>query len=419
MKILVIGSGGREHAIVHKLSKSPHNPTIFVAPGNAGMRELATCVEIAVDDLEGLKHFALNERIDLTVVGPELPLVMGIVDMFEAEGLRIFGPNKKAAQFEGSKDFTKEFLIRHGIPTAKHETHTELESALGALKNFEYPVVIKADGLAAGKGVIIAENEREATNALHEIMDHKMFGASGDKVVLEAFLRGVEASVLCFVDGDTLLPMAPAQDYKKAYDDDLGANTGGMGTYSPSRIIDDAMMVHIQNRILNPFIEGIKSDGIQYKGILFVGLMIQGDDINVLEYNVRMGDPETEVTLPRMENDLIDVMYAVIENRLNEVTLSWKKSHAVCVILASGGYPDAYDKGFPIYGLEEVSSESEDAFVYHCGTREHLGQVVTHGGRVLGITCLAETLEKARHLAYQCVDRITFERCMYRKDIGK
>lgn len=419
MKILVIGSGGREHAIVHKLSKSPHKPKIFAAPGNAGISELATCVEIAVDNLEGLKRFALDEGIDLTIVGPELPLVMGVVDLFESVGLRIFGPNKKAAQFEGSKDFTKEFLIRHGIPTAKYETHTELEGALQALKRFDYPVVIKADGLAAGKGVIIAENEQDAANALREIMDQKVFGSSGDKVVIEAFLKGIEASVLCFVDGDSILPMSPAQDYKKAYDEDKGANTGGMGTYSPSRIIDSDRMEHIQRHILNPFIQGIKEDDINFKGILFVGLMIDADEINVLEYNVRLGDPETEVTLPRMENDLIDVIDAVLENRLRDVTLSWKKAHAVCVILASGGYPESYDKGYVIEGLDKVSKVSDELFVYHCGTREKSNQVVTNGGRVLGVTGLGDTLEDARHLAYRGVEQLSFDRCMYRNDIGK
>ena len=419
LKILVIGSGGREHAIVHKLSKSPHKPKIYAAPGNAGISHLATCVEIAVDDLEGLKYFALDEGIDLTIVGPELPLVMGIVDLFELEGLKIFGPNSKAAQFEGSKDFTKDFLIRHGIPTAKYETHTELEGALHALKRFDYPVVIKADGLAAGKGVIIAENEQDAAIALREIMDKRVFGSSGDKVVIEAFLKGIEASVLCFVDGESIMPMSPAQDYKKAYDGDIGPNTGGMGTYSPSRIIDATMMAYIQHHILNPFIRGIKADGIDFKGILFVGLMIDHDEVNVLEYNVRLGDPETEVTLPRMENDLIDVIEAVLENRLADVTLSWKKTHAVCVILASGGYPESYDKGCVIEGLDKVSTGSDELFVYHCGTRVKSNQVVTNGGRVLGVTGLGDTLEKARNLAYHGVQQLSFDRCMYRKDIGK
>lgn len=417
MKILIIGSGGREHAIAYKLIQSERKPELFVAPGNAGMADIATCVPLAVDNLEGLLSYAVTEKIDLTIVGPELPLVMGIVDLFEAEGLRIFGPKRYASQFEGSKDFTKAFLQRHEIPTAKSETHVDYASALEALNRFTYPVVIKADGLAAGKGVIIAGTKEEAEMALSEMMEHKIFGNSGTKVVIEAFLKGIEASILCFVDGNTILPMAPAQDYKKAMDGDEGLNTGGMGTYSPSQIIDAPLMDRIQNEILNPFITGIKKDDIDFKGILFVGIMIDGDAINVLEYNVRMGDPETEVTLCRMENDLLDVIDAVLEKRLSQVELSWTEESAVCVIMASGGYPADYEKNKVISGLESMS---ESVVVYHCGTKfDSEGNVVTNGGRVLGVTAKATTLNAARALAYQNVSKIQFDKMSYRTDIAK
>ncbi len=416
MKVLIIGSGGREHAIAHKLSMSHKSPEIFAAPGNAGLSKLATCVPIAVDDIDGLLAFALKTQIDLTLVGPELPLVLGVVDRFEAAGLRIFGPNAKAAQFEGSKAFTKDFLNRYHIPTAKSATYTSINEALEGLKAFDYPLVIKADGLAAGKGVIIAETETEAIKTLHDLMEAHVFGAAGSKVVLEAFLKGIEASVLCFVDGVTILPMSPAQDYKKAYDGDLGLNTGGMGTYSPSRVIDEVLMDKIQETILNPFIVGIQKEAIDFKGILFVGLMIDGEDVNVIEYNVRLGDPETEVTLIRMENDLLDVIDAVFNQTLDSVKLTWSRSHAVCVIMASGGYPESYEKGKTIHGLDQLSG---DGWVYHCGTRLKESDVVTDGGRVLGVTATGEDLASARAAAYHMVSQITFEGAMFRTDIAK
>ena len=415
MKILVIGSGGREHAICEKLIQSDKKPILYAAPGNAGISRIATCVDIPVDDIEGLLDFAKRNTIDLTIVGPELPLVMGIVDAFEAEGLDIFGPNKMASQFEGSKDFTKAFLMRHGIPTAHYETHTDLSEALEALARFSYPVVIKADGLAAGKGVVIAENRDVAEETLRSMMDGLAFGHAGLKVVMEAFLKGIEASILCFVDGKTILPMSPAQDYKKALNGDKGLNTGGMGTYSPSRIIDVEQMARIQRELLDPFIVGIQKDGMDFKGILFVGLMIDGSEINVLEYNVRLGDPETEVTLVRMENDLIDVIQAVLDGNLSEVELKWSEKHAVCVIMASGGYPEAYEKGKCIYGL----GDEADPFVFHCGTRWENEAVVTSGGRVLGVTALGNTLEEARKEAYSKVAQIEFDGMIYRSDIAQ
>ena len=417
MKILVIGSGGREHAIVHKLSMSGRKPQLYAAPGNAGIAQYATCVNIPVDHLDDLLSFALKESIDLTIVGPEVPLVMGIVDLFEANQLKIFGPNQMAAQFEGSKEFTKAFLMKHGIPTARYETYTDLDEAIKALDHFDLPVVIKADGLAAGKGVVIALDKETAIVALNDMMADKVFGESGSRVVIEAYLTGVEASVLCFVDGKTILPMQPAQDYKKAFDGDLGPNTGGMGTYSPSCFIDEKRMNRIQLDILDPFIRGIQEDGIAFKGVLFVGLMIEENEINVLEYNVRLGDPETEVTLIRMKNDLIDVIEAILNERLERVSLEWIDESAVCVILSSGGYPEAYEKGHLISGLETLNCDNVQ--VYHCGTSMKNGEVITSGGRVLGVTALGENLEVARQKAYEGVDHIQFSGMAYRKDIGQ
>lgn len=415
MRVLIIGSGGREHAICKKVLESPKVDKVFVAPGNGGISEIAECVNIHVEDTRALVAFALKESIDMTIVGPEGPLVDGVVDAFEAEGLRVVGPNKEAAQFEGSKAFTKSFLMRHGIPTAKYLEVTEYDAAVDAIDSFGYPVVIKADGLAAGKGVIIAQDKPEALKALREIMADKVFGNSGDKVVLESFLTGIEASILCFVDGDTILPMSPAQDYKKAFDRDLGPNTGGMGTYSPSQIIDDSIMHKIDDRLLKPFIKGIKADGIAFKGILFIGIMIEDDDINVIEYNVRFGDPETEVTLPRLENDLVEVFEALLDKRLDQIELRWKSSHAVCVIMAAEGYPASYEKGMPI-GIPALDG---GAYVYHCGTKKADGGIVSNGGRVLGVTALGESLESARIAAYEAVHKIEFPKSFYRTDIGK
>lgn len=415
MKILIVGSGGREHAIAWKLNQSSRNPELFAAPGNVGIMEIATCIDIPVDDIDALLTFAKDQNIDLTVVGPEVPLVLGIVDRFESEGLKIIGPNQVAAQFEGSKDFTKAFLTRHGIPTAAYGTYDSHEEAIEALDRFGFPVVIKADGLAAGKGVIIANDEIEARAAIDDMMKDLVFGEAGACVVIEEFLVGVEASILCFCDGLTLLPMQAAQDYKKAKDGDLGPNTGGMGTYSPSRVIGDAMMGTINKTILQPFIDGIHKDGIEFKGILFVGIMIDGDDIRVLEYNVRFGDPETEVTLPRLKNDLIDIFEAIISQKLDEIELDWLDQSAVCVIMASGGYPEDYEKGKIISGLENVN----DAIVFHCGTKMSDGDIVSNGGRVLGVTSLGDDLESARAYAYEAVNKINFDQSYYRTDIGK
>lgn len=415
MKVLVIGSGAREHAIAWKLSQSKRKPKLYVAPGNPGISEIATCAPIEASDLKGLLKFALSEKIDLTIVGPEAPLVMGIVDLFEANGLKIFGPNQEAAQFEGSKCFTKDFLMKNKIPTAAYKVCETVEIAMDALSDFEYPVVIKADGLAAGKGVVIAENRQDAQRALKAIMEDKQFGNAGERVVLEAFLKGVEASVLCFCDGETILPMQVAQDYKKAFDGDLGLNTGGMGAYCPSRIVDTDRMDKIKESVLIPFLKGLKDSKVSYKGILFVGLMIDEDEVNVLEFNVRFGDPETEVILPRLETDLLDVFEAVVEEKLSEVDLVYNETHTVGVILASGGYPEFYEKGIPIYGLEKC----KNSLIFHAGTSWLGDDYVTSGGRVLCLVGQGQTHEIARKNAYLDASRIQFNGCFYRKDIGQ
>jgi phosphoribosylamine--glycine ligase len=414
MKVLVIGSGGREHAIIYKLSQSPKVSTIYCAPGNAGIAELATCIPIGVEEIDTLLEFAYEQGVDLTIVGPENPLVLGIVDVFEAHGLRVFGPNKKAAQFEGSKAFTKQFLIRHGIPTADYIETSDYEAALNALSKFTYPLVIKADGLAAGKGVVIPETETEARQTLKEIMVDKIFGDSGSHVVIESFLKGIEASVLCLVDGNTIVQLESAQDYKKRFDGDLGLNTGGMGTYSPSILMDKTLTDRVQKEFLEPFIAGTKKDDILFKGILFVGFMIDGEDLRVLEYNVRFGDPETQSILMRLETDIVDLFDAVIEGNLRELTLQWKKEAAVCVVLAAEGYPEAYEKGKVITGTKDVT----EALVLHAGTKFSGQDVLTNGGRVLGVVALGENLTEARNKIYREITKIQYEGMVYRKDIG-
>ncbi|MDF2546698.1 MAG: purD [Anaerosolibacter sp.] len=416
MRILVVGSGGREHALVWKLMQSPKVDKIYCAPGNPGIGRLAELIDLQVDDIGGLCSFAKEKEIDLTVVGPEVPLVMGIADRFEEEGLRIFAPNRACAQLEGSKAFAKEFMIRHQIPTAKYIECTDVEAARKALGIYGYPMVIKADGLAAGKGVVIAERQEDALKALEEIMEAKVFGAAGDKIVIEEFLTGTEASVLCFVDGTIIKPMVSAQDYKKIFDEDKGPNTGGMGTYSPSHVYDRQLETHVEERILRSIMEGFRKDGLDFKGILFIGLMLTEDGPKVLEFNTRFGDPETQVILTRLETDLIEIMESILENKLEEQEILWCEQKTVCVIVAAGGYPDAYEKGRVISGLDKVDA---DVIVFHAGTKAHEGQVVTNGGRVLGVTAWGDTVEAAREKAYENVDKIHFEGMYSRKDIGK
>ncbi|MFZ5966870.1 MAG: phosphoribosylamine--glycine ligase [Bacillota bacterium] len=416
MKILVIGSGGREHTIIWKLKQSPRVSKIYCAPGNAGIGQMAELVDIPVEDIDGLCQFAKNEKIDLTVVGPEVPLVLGVVDRFEKEGLKVFGPNKKCAQLEGSKAFAKDFMIKYDIPTAKYVELTSVDEAKKSVGIYGYPMVIKADGLAAGKGVVIAQNEEEAVDALDEMMLEKKFGDAGDKVVIEEFLSGIETSILCFVDGQSIIPMVSAQDYKKIYDNDEGPNTGGMGTYSPSYVYDEALQKQVKDQILTPIIEGFQKEGLDFKGILFIGLMLTDQGAKVLEFNTRFGDPETQVILTRLETDLVDIMESILEGKLKSQEIRWSNRKTVCVVIAAGGYPEGYEKGNIITGLDQIE---ENVVVFHAGTKTKDGSIVTNGGRVLGVTAWADTAEEARIKAYENVKKITFKDMYYRKDIGK
>jgi phosphoribosylamine--glycine ligase len=415
MKVLVVGGGGREHTLVWKLSLSPKVEKIYCAPGNAGIAKMADIVDIKDDDIEGLVKFAKEKQIDLTVVGPEVPLVLGITDRFEKEGLKVFGPNKKCAQLEGSKAFAKDFMIRHDIPTAKYKEYDDVKQAIDDIGVFGFPMVIKADGLAAGKGVIIAQDEQEALEALNMIMEERKFGEAGSKVVIEEFLEGIEASILCFVDGETIVPMVSAQDYKKAFDGDKGPNTGGMGTYSPSCIYDKDIKEKVEKEILKPLIKGLKDDGLDYKGVIFIGLMIKDGQPKVLEFNVRFGDPETQVVLTRLETDLVEIVESILDKKLKAQEIKWSDKKSVCVVLASGGYPEKYENGKIIEGLEKV----EDCIIFHAGTKLQDDNIVTNGGRVLGVVAVKDTMKEAREAAYKNVDKINFDGKQYRKDIGK
>ncbi len=415
MKILIVGSGGREHAIAWKLSKENNVEKIYCAPGNPGIGEVAQCLDINDSDIKNLVKFAKENHIDLTVVGPEVPLVNGIVDEFEKEGLKIFGPNKECARFEGSKVFSKEFMIRHNISTAKYKQYTNLDEAINEIDSFGYPVVIKADGLAAGKGVVIPQNREDAIATLKEMMSDKKFGSSGEKVVVEEFLSGIETSILAFVDNNTIVPMVSAKDHKKVYNFEKGPNTGGMGTFSPSEIYTDELSKEIKKQILNKTLDGFKKDNLNYKGILFVGLMITEDGPKVLEYNVRFGDPETQSVLFRLDTDLHKIMEAILENRLKDIEINYKKEEVVCVMLTSGGYPEDYEKGKVITGIENLD---EDIVVFHSGTKIVDGNVVTNGGRVIGITASADSVEEAAKKVYKNIEKINFEGMHYRTDIG-
>ncbi|HBG3257792.1 TPA: phosphoribosylamine--glycine ligase [Clostridioides difficile] len=416
MKILVVGGGGREHAICWKLSKEKNVEKIYCAPGNAGIANVAECVNIGDTNIEELLKFAKENEIGLTIVGPEVPLVMGIVDEFEKEGLRVFGPNKKCAQLEGSKAFSKEFMIKHNIPTAKYKEYTNLEEAISEIDSFGYPVVIKADGLAAGKGVVIPENREDAIATLKEMMSDKKFGAAGDKIVIEEFLKGIETSILAFVDNDTIVPMASAKDHKKVNNYEQGPNTGGMGTFSPSEIYTEELANKVKETVLEKTLEGFKKDGLNFKGILFVGLMITEDGEKVLEYNVRFGDPETQSVLFRLETDLHEIMEAILDNKLKDIEINYSDDEAVCVMLTSGGYPDSYEKGKIITGLENLD---DDIVVFHSGTKMFDGNLVTNGGRVIGITAKSTTVKDAAEKVYENINKINFEGMHYRTDIGR
>lgn len=415
MKILVIGSGGREHTIIWKLSKSPMVKEIYCAPGNPGISDLAKCVDIKPEEIEKLVEFSREINIDLAIVGPEAPLVLGIVDAFREKGINIIGPSKKAAQLEGSKSFSKDFMKKYEIPTAKYDEVKDFDNALKTLDKYEYPVVIKADGLAAGKGVLICQDRDEAVQGLTDILKTKVFGNAGDKVVIEEFLEGIETSILCFVDGKSIVPMVSCQDHKRIFDGDKGPNTGGMGTYSPNFVYNDDIANIVEKDILNPTLKGIQQEEMDFRGILFIGLMITKDGPKVLEYNVRFGDPETQVVLPRLDTDLAEIFLAMLNYNLSNINIKWNNKGVVCVILASGGYPGDYEKGIPIKGLNDVD---ENIMVFHSGTKSTNGEIVTDGGRVLGVTAWGEDVEIARKKAYVNVEKIKFKGKNFRTDIA-
>lgn len=418
MKILIVGSGGREHALAWKCSLSPKVEKIYCAPGNAGIAQLAELVPLKPDQFDELADFAASNEIDLTIIGMDDPLAGGIVDVFEARGLRVFGPRKRAAILEASKAFSKDLMKKYGIPTASYETFTKLEEAKEYLKKLgKFPVVLKASGLALGKGVLICEDLESALAGADAIMGEKKFGQAGDEMVVEEFLTGREVSVLTFVDGRHLKEMSSAQDYKRAGDGDTGLNTGGMGNISPNPGYTEEIRKVCQETIFQPTVDAMRREGREFKGVIFFGLMLTEDGPKVLEYNCRFGDPEAQVVLPRMENDLIDVIEACIDGTLDQVELRFRKEICVCVVLASGGYPSSYEKGKEIHGLGAFDDKT-DRFCFHAGTTEKDGKIVTNGGRVLGIAALGKDLEEARAKAYEAAGWVGFEGKYYRHDIA-
>jgi phosphoribosylamine--glycine ligase len=417
MKVLVVGGGGREHALVRKIAESPQVTRLFCAPGNAGIAAEAEPVNIPADTIAELAAFARSERIDLTVVGPEVPLTEGIVDEFIGQGLRIFGPSRAAARLEGSKSFAKELMRKTGIPTAAATTFTETAAALNYLEQATLPVVVKADGLAAGKGVIIARDRAEAAAAVRMMLQEKVFGKAGNKVLIEEYLEGEEVSVLAFTDGETVIPLVSAQDHKRVYDGDQGPNTGGMGAYSPAPAYTPEMAAEVYSRILVPTVAAMAAEGCQYRGVLYAGLMLTAAGPRVLEYNARFGDPETQVILPRLESDLVEIMEAIIDGTLAQTEIRWREESAVCVVMAAGGYPGKYEKGKVITGLSEAASQP-GVTILHAGTALADGKIVTAGGRVLGVTALGADIRSAIDRAYAAAARIDFAGAHYRRDIG-
>ena len=417
MKVLVVGSGGREHALVWKIRQSKKVDKVFCAPGNAGISRLADCIDISATDVNGLLKFAKKEKIDLTVVGPESSLVAGIVDTFEKNGLRIFGPTQKAAELEGSKVFSKEFLKKYNIPSAAFQVFTDSKQAKKYIDSCGAPIVVKADGLAAGKGVIVAKTVEEAKNAVDLIMADKAFGSAGDKIVIESCLVGEEASFIAFTDGKTILPLPTSQDHKAVFDNDEGPNTGGMGAYSPAPVVTSKIADFVMNHIMLPTVKGLEAEGRPYKGMLYAGLMIDGDTINVLEFNCRFGDPEAQPLLMRLKSDIIDIFEAAIDGRLDRVEMKIDTRPTVCVVMASGGYPGTYEKGKTIKGLNKAA-ECKGVEVFHAGTERKGGRCTSNGGRVLGVTAVGKTLEEAISRAYSAVDEIHWTNCFCRRDIG-
>ena len=418
MKVLIVGSGGREHALAWKVAQSPRVDKIYCAPGNAGIAEYAECVPITAMEFDKLAAFAKEQAVDLTIVGMDDPLVGGIVDAFEAQGLRVFGPRKNAAILEGSKAFSKDLMKKYQIPTAAYETFDSAEAALAYLETADFPIVLKADGLALGKGVLICQNLDEAKEGVKEIMTDKKFGSAGNRLVVEEFMTGREVSVLSFVDGKTIKTMTSAQDHKRAGDGDTGLNTGGMGTFSPSPFYTDEVDDFCKKYIYQATVDAMAKEGREFKGIIFFGLMLTEKGPRVLEYNARFGDPEAQVVLPRMKNDLVDVCEACIDGKPDEIDLQFEDNAAVCVVLASEGYPVKYEKGLPIRGLENFK-DKEGYYVFHAGTKFDGDTIVTNGGRVLGVTAKGENLKAARANAYEAVKWIDFDNKYYRHDIGK
>ena len=418
MKILIVGGGGREHAIAWKLAKSPKVEKLYCAPGNAGIAEVAECVNIGVMEFDKLVAFAKEHKIDLTVVAPDDPLAAGAVDAFEAAGLRAFGPRANAAILEGSKAFSKDLMKKYGIPTAAYETFNDPEKALAYLETAKMPIVLKADGLALGKGVLICKDLEEAKAGVKTLMMDKQFGSAGDEIVIEEFMTGREVSVLSFVDGKTIKIMTSAQDHKRAKDGDQGLNTGGMGTFSPSPFYTPEVDAFCKEHIYQKTVDAMKAEGREFKGIIFFGLMLTADGPKVLEYNARFGDPETQVVLPRMKNDLVDLFEACIDGTLDQIDLEFEDNAAVCVVLASAGYPEHYEKGFEIRGLENFK-DKEGYYVFHAGSKfDDQGRVVTNGGRVLGVTATGSSLKDARANAYKATEWIDFDNKYMRHDIG-
>ncbi len=417
MRILIIGSGGREHALAWKIAQSQRVTKLFCAPGNAGIADLAECVPISATEIDKLAAFAFAQKIDLTVVGPEGPLCAGIVDIFQNQGLRILGPNKRAAQLEGSKIFSKKILLKYNVPTAAAAVFDNADNARAHLRKAGAPVVVKADGLAAGKGVIVASSVAEAEQAITEIMEQKIFGAAGAQVILEECLRGEELSVMALVHGQSFRILASAQDHKRALDGDCGPNTGGMGAYSPTPLLNDQLNIQITG-IFRQTLAGLQAEGIEYCGVLYAGLMITERGPQVLEFNCRFGDPETQVVLPRMDFDLVDAVEATIDGGLDRLPLEWKNEAAVCVVMAAGGYPGTYERDQPIVGLKDAAA-LDKVSVFHGGTRRNAsGQIVTDGGRVLGVTALGGNIEQAAQRAYEAVRRIHFDGAQFRRDIA-
>ena len=425
MKLLVIGSGGREHAIVWKLAQSPRVSQIYCAPGNAGIaRERLVkngapvdCVNLGAEDLLKLLAFAQEKKIELTVVGPDNPLALGIVDLFQKNGLRIWGPNQKAAQFESSKVFSQRFMEKHGIPTARAGTFSDATAAKKFAAELNGQCAVKADGLALGKGVLICGNPAEANKAIDDILIAKSFGPAGDKIVIQEFLQGVEISLHALCDGKTAKLFPTSQDHKRALDGDLGLNTGGMGAYSPTPFLTDAGLARAGDAILNPWLRGCAAEGIDFRGILYPGIMLTKNGPRVLEFNARFGDPETQVYLTRLENDLVELLDASAGGTLDKIELQWKPDASVCVVMASGGYPGSYEKGKPIHGLDNAA-KLPDTKVFHAGTAVKDGQIITNGGRVLGVTALGKDLKSARVAAYAAVEKIHFDNAHFRRDIG-